>query len=1178
MAPVAVLLYLLVMRLEKIKLAGFKSFVDPTTVRFPSNLAGVVGPNGCGKSNVIDAVRWVMGESSAKMLRGESMSDVIFNGSTGRNPVGMAGIELVFDNSDGAAGGEYAGFGQISVKRQVSRDGQSVYSLNGSRCRRRDIQDLFLGTGLGPRSYAIIEQGLISRFIEARPEELRLFLEEAAGISKYKERRRETENRIRHTRDNLDRLNDLREEVAKQLAHLERQAATAERYQRLKRDERRLEAELGALRWRSLDQELGARDEALRARETELEGQVARRQRLEADGEEVRGRYVEASDGFNEVQGRYYAVGAEIARAEQAIRFARESRRRQETEAERLERERAEAEKLCARDEQVVAELEATLATDEPERKAAEAALAEALTQMGSAEARLGEWEAEWDAFNWRAAAPAELAQVERTHLNHLEQRMDRVRSRRERIEEELGRQDTEGLEARIRTCGEQARAHGERIAGFRERTQHLTSVLQEQEGKLRALGGQLDAARTELQSAVGRQSALTALQEAALGDADAGVADWLRAQGLAEAPRLADELKVEPSWERAVEVVLAGHLRAVHVDSLDRVGAAATELGALALLDGSATAGPPAASDSLLARVRCPWPLQGLLGAVRVAENLPEALDRRGELAPGGVLVTRDGILVGADWLRTPEADGALGGVLVRAEELEDLGCRVATLDTRVQTLDREREHRREHRRGLEEEREALRAETAGIEKVAAAVRADLEGHRARLEHQQERCAALETERAELAGRLEEALGEETAARERLHGALEEIDTLTDQRQALTERRETLRGQVAQAREQERTARERAHRLQVGIEARRASWEARLRSLERARGQCGQLTERYESLRLSLEVSLEPLAGQERGLAEQLAKRLAVEEELGTARQRMEALDTRARALEQERHQVEQDLGERRRALDTLRLAHQEQLVRRRTLEEQLAEKGLKPRELLADLAADAAEETWREQLEQVSTRIARLGNINLASIDERAEQSERKHYLDAQHADISRSLETLEQAIRRIDRETRGRFKETFERVNQGFQQLFPRLFGGGHAYLELTGEDLLETGVTVMARPPGKRNTSIHLLSGGEKALTAVALVFAIFQLNPAPFCMLDEVDAPLDDANVGRFCELVRSLSDRVQFIFITHNKVTMEIADHLLGVTMQEPGVSRLVAVDVEEAVRLAAVS
>ena len=1167
------------MRLERIKLAGFKSFVDPTTVPFPGNLAGVVGPNGCGKSNVIDAVRWVMGESSAKMLRGQSMSDVIFNGSTGRKPVGTAVIELLFDNGDGSAGGEYAKFSQISVKRQVSRDGQSFYYLNGSRCRRRDIQDLFLGTGLGPRSYAIIEQGVISRLIEAKPEELRLFLEEAAGISKYKERRRETENRMRHTRDNLDRLDDLREEVDKQLLHLERQAATAEKYKRLRQEERRLEAELKALRWRSLDRQIGDRDQALGTEETALEGQVARQRRLEADIEERRDGYVEASDGFNQIQGRYYAVGSEIARTEQSIQFTREGRKRQEAEVGRLEQELAEVRDRLARDERALAEIDEALARDEPEYEAGNAAMVEATVRVSAADSELEEWEAQWHEFNRRAAAPAELAQVERAHINHLEQRIGQDRTRQGRVQEELNRQDTRELEAQIDALDGQEQAHCGQIRVLQGQEERLAGILLEQEQALREAVAQLDVTRTELQSARGRQASLTALQEVALANADEAVADWLRDQGLADAPRLVDALEVDTGWEHAVEAVLAGHLRAVCTDSLDRIGleVSAADLASLALLDTGASAVPPV-SGSLLEHVRSPWPLHGLLGSTRVATDLSEALRFRGALDPGEILVTRDGILVGSNWLRTPEADGALGGVLTRAEELKELERQIETLEARAQALEQEQERLRVRRRRVEEEREGLRAEISGVERSVSNVRADLTGCRTRLEHQKERRAALESEHAELAEHLEDAMAENEEARGRLHTALEEIEALAERREELAERRELLRERVARARGQEREWRERVHRLQVGIESRRASREAGQHNLEREREQRTQLAGRCDELRLSLESSLGPLAEQEGKLEEQIALRLKVEEQLGASRKHMEELDTGVRALEQERHRLEQELGERRRGLDALRLARQELLVRRRTLEEQLAEADLSPRELIADLEPDADEGLWQERLEKVSGRIARLGNINLASIDELEEQSERKRYLDAQHTDISRSLETLEQAIRRIDRETRSRFKETFERVNQGLQQLFPRLFGGGHAYLELTGEDFLETGVTVMARPPGKRNASIHLLSGGEKALTAVALVFAIFQLNPAPFCMLDEVDAPLDDANVGRFCELVRSMSDRVQFIFITHNKLTMEIADHLLGVTMQEPGVSRLVSVDVEEATRLAAAS
>jgi chromosome segregation protein len=1164
------------MKLEKIRLAGFKSFVDPTTVPFPSNLVSVVGPNGCGKSNIIDAVRWVMGESSAKMLRGESMADVIFNGSTGRKPVGTASIELVFDNSDGSAGGEYAKYNQISVKRQVSRDGQSSYFLNSARCRRRDIQDLFLGTGLGPRSYAIIEQGMISRFIEARPEDLRLFLEEAAGISKYKERRRETEGRMRSTRDNLERLNDVRDEVAKQLLHLERQAAAAEKYKQLRAEERRLDAELKALRWQSLEQELAAKDDELRAEDLAIEGDVARQRNLEAAVEETRDAYVEASDRFNSVQGRYYALGAEVARIEQGIRFTRESRARQEAELVRVAGELAETQAHLAADEQALAAADQALAVAEPELQAGEGRLEDATGAVSAAEANLETWEREWDAFNRRAAEPAQLAQVERARINQMEQRLGQDRQRLLRIEEEMGRLDTAGLAAEAEVLAEREQVMQERLDSLAEAREGIAAALAEQEQALRLAAEELNRARSSLQSAVGRRASLVALQEAALRDPEAPLEEWLRARGLADAPRLASFVEVDADWERALEVALAPHLGAVCTDGFP----VETEVpGGLTLFD-TAVAEPQEdlPTDSLRAVVRCPWPLQGLIGRVRRATDLDEALRARSALGPGACWATPDGTLIGPNWLRTPASNDALGGVLGRAQELKGLEQEIAGLEEAVRALEVDQEQRRDQRAQAEAERDRLAAETAQASKALASLQADLAARRARLDHQNERRAALAGERTELGERADETVAEIEEARQRLHAALEAIETLAAQRDSLAVRREALREEVVQARQAERQTRERVHALKVAIEGHRASREATRRNLERARDLRDQLVERQGELRAGHAELLAPLADQEAALEEQLALRLEVEEALGAARREMDDLDAKVRELEQGRQRVEREVQERQAGAAERRVARQELVVRRRTLEEQLDEGGTRPAEVLAGLEAGAAEPVWQQRLEQISARVQRLGNINLAAIDEFEEQSERKRYLDAQHADITRALETLEQAIRRIDRETRSRFKETYDQVNQGLQQLFPRLFGGGHAYLELTGEDLLETGVSVMARPPGKRNSSIHLLSGGEKALTAVALVFAIFQLNPAPFCMLDEVDAPLDDANVGRFCELVRAMSNQVQFIFITHNKVTMEIADHLLGVTMHEPGVSRLVSVDVDEAARLAAVS
>ncbi|AGA89745.1 chromosome segregation protein SMC [Thioflavicoccus mobilis 8321] len=1167
------------MRLEKIKLAGFKSFVDPTSVPFLSDLVGVVGPNGCGKSNVIDAVRWVMGESSAKMLRGESMADVIFNGSSSRKPVGMASIELLFDNGDGGVGGEYARFSQIAVKRQVSRDGQSVYFLNGARCRRRDVQDLFLGTGLGPRSYAIIEQGTISRLIEARPEELRLFLEEAAGISKYKERRRETETRMRHTRENLDRLNDLRDEVAKQLQHLERQAASAARYQQLKVEERQREAELKALRWRTLDREVGEQDRTLGGLEVRLSESQAHQRRIEADLETQRDAYADASEAFNEAQGRYYEVGGAIARIEQAIQFMKETRTGQEGELARVRRELDDSIDHLARDEARLAELAAALADEEPALARVEAELGEVIERVAASETALHEWDNQWEALEREAAVPGEQAQAERARINHLEQGLGQDERRLARLAEEARHLDPQPLEDEVEGLLERDEECEVRVTELEAARQALEGEFAELERQGEAVQRRLDEVRTGLQEARGRHASLVALQEAARQDPDAGLAGWLEAAGLAAAPRLLDHLEVEPGWERAVEVALAAHLRAVCTDEFEAHGRAGGEVGALALLDTRQAAAPAVPDDDgLSARVRCPWSLHGLLGSVGAVEDLETALARRGELGPGERLITRDGVLVGANWLHRPTLDGVVGGVLERAEALKDVEREIAAAEAALAKLVGEQEAAQAVRRERLAQREQVVADLEDANRERGRLRAELVGRRTRLEHLHERRAAIEAERGELGERRGELIAEIEVGREQLHDLLARIEQLAERRERLAAQRDALREALATARAAERSGRDQVQQRKVGVESQRTEQEALRRNLSRARSLRDQHATRLEELTRALAEAAEPFAERQAELEEQLGQQVEAETALRVARDHLEEIDTRIRELEQERQRIEQAVAEHARNLDALRLARQERLVRRRTLEEQLASAEQNAEALLAGLDPAASEEVWQEELTKIAARIQRLGAVNLAAIDELKEQSERRVYLDAQHADITRSLETLEQAIRKIDRETRQRFKDTFERVNEGFASLFPRLFGGGQAYLDLTGEDLLETGVTVMARPPGKRNSSIHLLSGGEKALTAVALVFAIFQLNPAPFCMLDEVDAPLDEANVGRFCDLLRSMSSQVQFIFITHNKVTMEVAQHLLGVTMHEPGVSRLVSVDVDAAVELAAAS
>ena len=1169
------------MRLTKLKLAGFKSFVDPTTVPLPSTLVGVVGPNGCGKSNIIDAVRWVMGESSAKHLRGDSMADVIFNGSTSRKPVGQATVELVFDNSDGSVGGQYANYSEVSIKRTVTRDGQSIYHLNGTRCRRRDITDIFLGTGLGPRSYAIIEQGTISRIIEARPEELRVFLEEAAGISKYKERRRETENRIRHTRENLDRLNDLRDELDKQLSRLQRQARTAERYKVLKQEERLMKAQLQSLRWKGVDDQARESDNAIREQETALEAAIAKQRHIETDIEKQRGQHTEASDKFNEVQSRFYSIGADIARLEQSIQHARERRTQQQQDLEQIEKDWNDAQIHVEADRRRIEELEAGLKTIEPDLHSAEQREQAASEALQSAEQAMHEWQQSWDDFNQQSAEPARQAEVERTRIQHLEQKLSQVQQRLEKAEQDLQQQSPERVQQEVEQLQSQLAQTGEQV----DQAQRSLSEKQDQIAALRdsshQVNADLDQARSRLQDLRGRSASLEALQQAALGKDAGAVNDWLSGQRLQDAPRLAAEMDVEAGWDRAVECVLGGHLEAVCVAGVDPLTEVLGSLqeGTLTLFD--TQAGGPASNPDrgtpLRDKVRAPWSLDALLGTVYAAESLAEALALRTQLAAHESVVTREGIWLGSTWLRVvkEQEQDQKAGILKREQELKALDAEIQEENQRVQSLQEQLDRERERLRELEQERDDAQGQLNQSSRRQAEQQSELKARQNQMEQVQARQQALQKEQQDLHAEIERERQELQESRGRLETALNTMSGLEQQREQLSVRRDELRNNLEQAREQAQAVRSEAHEIKLRAEKERTELSSTRQALERLDNQLKQLSGRREELTNALHESDEPIEQMNRELAEKLDKRVAVETELGEARQAMENIEHQLRELEEQRVAAEQQVQEVRSKLEQIRIHQQEFKVRRQTLEEQITESGFELQQLLQEMPEEAEVGKWQENVDQLDAKIQRLGPINLAAIEEFEQQSERKQYLDAQNEDLMQALKTLEDAIHKIDKETRTRFKETYDKVNSGLKELFPRLFGGGHAYLEMTGEDLLETGVTVMARPPGKRNSTIHLLSGGEKALTAVALVFAIFELNPAPFCMLDEVDAPLDDANVSRYCNLLQHMSDKTQFIFITHNKVTMEVANHLTGVTMHEPGVSRMVAVDVDEAAKLA---
>ncbi|SDH81957.1 chromosome segregation protein SMC [Pseudomonas panipatensis] len=1160
------------MRLKCIKLAGFKSFVDPTTVNFPSNMAAVVGPNGCGKSNIIDAVRWVMGESSAKNLRGESMTDVIFNGSNTRKPVTQASIELIFDNSDNSLVGEYASYAEISIRRRVTRDGQNTYFLNGTKCRRRDITDIFLGTGLGPRSYSIIEQGMISKLIEAKPEDLRNFIEEAAGISKYKERRRETENRIRRTQENLARLSDLREELERQLERLHRQAQSAEKYQEFKAEERQLKAQLGALRWRELNEQVGQKERVIGDQEVAFEALVAEQRSADASIERLRDSHHELSERFNQVQGRFYSVGGDIARVEQSIQHGQQRLRQLQDDLREAERARLETESHLGHDRTLMATLGEELALLAPEQEVSAAAAEEASAALETSEASMHEWQQGWDAFNQQSAEPRREAEVQQSRIQHLEQSLERQAERERRLSEERQQLAADPEGAAILELSEQLAATELQLDELQAEEQELIERLEQVRQALQDSSAAQHQAQGELQRLNGRIASLEALQQAAL-DPGAGTADWLRAQGLEQRPRLAENLRVEAGWELAVETVLGADLHAVLLDDFNDLPFASLEKGELRLLD--VPRGGASRAGSLLDKVDSALDLSAWLARVRPVDSLEQALAQRSGLGDGESLVSRDGYWVGRHFLRVRRGESAESGVLARGQELERLYAERERLEARLAGLDEQLQDQRQAQRQAEDGREQLRRRIQEEGRRQGELKAGLSAQQAKVEQLTLRRRRLDEELAELAEQRaieQEQLGE---ARLSLQDALDAMAQDTERRESLLAERDALRERLDRIRQEARQHKDQAHQLAVRVGSLKAQHESTCQALERLDSQALRLNERCEQLNLNLEEGAAPLEELRMRLEELLERRMGVEEELKIARLTLEDADRQLRDAEKRRTQAEQQSQLLRGQLEQQRMEWQALSVRRKALQEQLGEDGYDLHTVLGTLPHDAAEAIWEERLEGLAGRIQRLGPINLAAIDEYQQQSERKRYLDDQNADLVEALDTLENVIRKIDKETRNRFKETFDQINAGLQALFPKVFGGGHAYLELTGEDLLDTGVAIMARPPGKKNSTIHLLSGGEKALTALALVFAIFQLNPAPFCMLDEVDAPLDDANVGRYARLVKEMSEKVQFIYITHNKIAMEMADQLMGVTMHEPGCSRLVAVDVEEAVALA---
>lgn len=1168
------------MRLTSIKLSGFKSFAEPTNFMLPGQLVGVVGPNGCGKSNIMDAVRWVLGESKASELRGESMQDVIFNGTNTRKPASRSSVELVFDNADHRAGGQWSQFAEIAVKRVLTRDGTSSYYINNQPVRRRDVQDVFLGTGLGPRAYAIIGQGTISRIIESKPEELRLFLEEAAGVSKYKERRRETENRLHDTRENLTRVEDILRELNANLEKLEKQAEVAAKYNQLQADVNLKQHQLWFLKRAEAEGDQGRIKADADKAVNDLEARVADLRRIESELETIRQAHYAAGDQVNQAQGQLYEASAEVGRLEAEIRFVVEGRQRVE---QRLVQLKEQAAQWGSRKEEAEAETENLAAqTMEAEEKATlfAAQVEEQGLQLPDLEEALRQAQARSSEQRGAVTQVQQQIQVLAADQRNIEEQSRQLNQRRERLVADrnaLAAPDEQrlvNLQGQLSASQEAAETADARLHELQEQVPQLDEDRRAKQQDVNTQG----ARQADLSA---RMEALKALQDKVR--TDGKLQPWLARHGLDGLQGLWSRIHVEQGWENALEAALRERLNSLEVSRLEMVRAFASDAppAKLAFYHAPAAGVPeaPAALPRLSDLLRLNDAGQKALLAdwlhgCYTAATLEDALASRDKLQPGESIYVKSGHAVTAHSVSFYAQDSEQAGLLARQQEIENLEkqlraqglineeARSALVRAEAAYSDASQRLTTARREAAETQSRAheLQVETLRLTQLAEQTRArseqisgDLAEVDALLEELQERRVSAE-------GRFEE-LDMQLADSQERHAQL-------DERVIEAERK------VAEAREQHRSLERQAQESQFAqraLEARRGELQ---RAIETATQQATSIAAEEERARAEL-ARLTDAAAQA-GLQSALQLKSEREQALGAKRSEYDDLTAKLRASDERRLQLERELDPLRQRITDLQL------------KEQAARLGLEQyTQLLTEAQADL--EAVGKSIEEGSVRltglsseidrlhreVAALGAVNLAALEELSTARERKQFLDAQTKDLTEAMTTLEDAIKKIDAETRDLLGSTFQTVNEHFGRMFPELFGGGNARLVMTGEEILDSGVQVMAQPPGKKNQTIHLLSGGEKALTAIALVFAIFQLNPAPFCLLDEVDAPLDDANTERYAKLVSAMSKETQFLFISHNKIAMEMAEQLIGVTMQEQGVSRIVAVDMESAVTMA---
>ncbi len=1170
------------MRLKKLLVSGFKSFVDPTDIRVPSHLVGIVGPNGCGKSNVIDAVRWVMGETSAKTLRGDNMADVIFNGSSARKPVGKASVELIFDNQDGFVPGHYGQFSEISVKRTLTRDDQSIYLINNIKTRRKDVLDLFRGTGLGSRSYSIIEQGMVSRIVEARPEDLRVFVEEAAGTSRYKDRRRETEIRIVHTRENLDRVADIENELGKQLSRLKRQSSAAERYKALKSEEHEIGGQLNVLMLDRLNNQLQEQDRLTAKHENTLQGCLANQRETEAMVESLRKQQSDAHEKFNQIQQEFYQAGAKISNLEQSIEYRRENIQREKEEMERLEVSRIGHQQKIDSETQNGIALQKRLDAMRPDSDAFQESLTDAEDQLTNSEKILLDCLAEIETLDVQSRVPAQQAEIQKSRIDHIQQQRVRTEQGKARLNEQItllsGQISSTDIDSLRSEAEDMERNHEQAEKQINLFELELKQIYAGIEQK-REVAADL---RTGLQEVVSRLQSLQEIQEASLGADSEDIDNWLTENGLGRVPRLANRIKVADGWERAADRVLNEYLSALCTDDISTELFANRPDSGFSVITAEVDTSPnhpvsqvslQALSDKIIAGAS---DAAGLIAGVYIVESLEEGLGFRHQLTGRECIVTRQGEMIGANWVSFASQSQIETGVLVREDEIAQLLDKKQPIADRLELEEKEIASLDSHRNQKEAELESRRSALIDLRSDLTAVQNQFGREETRYLEACEHLRKLGSELSELETQITDEDAEIKNAGTLFEAALIKTRSFDLRRKKLIHRRDQLSGEVAEKRNMLDEIREKHYNRALIHQRLEADADAVRGNIQRFEDDLARTESRLSELRQPDSSQGESISELERNLDQLLQEKLETDKLFSASGDLVSSLDNRIDHANKLRAGQAGRVDDARTILDQQKLVRQEALVRRDAMVETIDSQGWNIEACREHLPEDASVEDWQVKLADIETKVARIGPVNLVAIEEFNEQSERMEYLCKQREDLTEALNTLEKVIQKIDRETRSRFKQTFDTINAGFNRFFPKLFGGGRAQLFLTSDDLLTAGIGVMARPPGKRNSHIHLLSGGEKALTAVALLFSLFELNPAPFCMLDEVDAPLDDANVDRYCETLKALANKSQMIVITHNKITMASMDLLVGVTMEEAGVSRLVSVDVGQAMEMVA--